>query len=379
MRIDTWSLTSLQQRLVKNRRAFDKACPVLLVAAGGESSDAPALRKHAAEDRDAGGTGRIAARDGGFETGCEETGAWKGVVGNGPQTVRSRLPARTKRWNWPLSWTSFSQDQGNAPTACAKGGVGLLASLSEVGKRKFRLVYLLMTLFWIPGVFLIIVILWDAFEVMLLPVPVRRRVRVVLIFFRLTWKLWSGLAGLLPEGERRERLLGIYGPLSLVVLILTWIVGLISGFGLIDASVRGGNAIIPSLFQSLYFSGVTFFTIGYGDVIPLSSAMKMTMVVEAGCGLGFLALVIGYLPVLYQLFARREAHVILLDERAGSPPTATTLLRRHAEGRSLDALEELLREWELWSAELLESHMSYPMLSYYRSQFPNQSWLASLA
>ena len=242
-----------------------------------------------------------------------------------------------------------------------------------------QLVYLLMNLFWIPGVFLIIIILWDAFEVMLLPAPIRRRVRVVLMFFRLTWKLWSGLAGLLPEGERRERLLGIYGPLSLVVLILTWIVGLISGFGLIDASVRGGNAIIPSLFQSLYFSGVTFFTIGYGDVIPLSSAMKMTTVVEAGCGLGFLALVIGYLPVLYQLFARREAHVILLDERAGSPPTATELLRRHAEGRSLDALEELLREWELWSAELLESHMSYPMLSYYRSQFPNQSWLAALA
>jgi hypothetical protein len=104
-----------------------------------KSSDAPALRKHAAEDRDAGGTGRIAARDGGFQIGCEETGAWRGVVGNGPQTVRSRLPARTKRWNWPLSWTSFSQDQGNAPTACAKGGVGLLASLSEVGKRKFRL------------------------------------------------------------------------------------------------------------------------------------------------------------------------------------------------------------------------------------------------
>src|SRR5208282_5245375 len=84
----------------ENRRAFDKGCPLLLVAAGGEASDAPALRKHAAEDRDAGGTGRIAAGDGGFQIGCEETGAWRGVVGNGPQTVRSRLPARTKRWNW---------------------------------------------------------------------------------------------------------------------------------------------------------------------------------------------------------------------------------------------------------------------------------------
>src|SRR5580704_12802401 len=218
-----------------------------------------------------------------------------------------------------------------------------------------------MRYFWIPDVSLITIILWDAFEVMLLPVPIRRKMRLVLIFFRSTWKLWSGLAQLLPEGERRERLLGIYGPLSLMVLIVTWIAGLVSGFSLIDASVRAGNELIPSLFQSLYFSGVTFFTIGYGDVIPLSPAMKLTAVVEAGCGLGFLALVIGYLPVLYQLFARREAHVMLLDERAGSPPTAATVLRRHAEGHSLDALEELLREWELWSAELLESHMSYPM------------------
>ena len=118
----------------ENRRAFAQACPLLLVAACGEPSDAPTLWKHAAEDRDAGGTGRIAARDGGFQIGCEETGTWRGVVGNGPQTVRSRLPARAKRWNWPLSWTSFSQDQGNAPTACAKGGVGLSASLIRGGK-----------------------------------------------------------------------------------------------------------------------------------------------------------------------------------------------------------------------------------------------------
>ena len=81
-------------------------------------------------------------------------------------------------------------------------------------------------------------------------------------------------------------------------------------------------------------------------------AMKAVAVVEAGCGLGFLALVIGYLPVLYQLFARREAHVMLLDERAGSPPTATELLKRHADGHSIDSLEQLLREWEVWASEL---------------------------
>jgi hypothetical protein len=107
-------------------------------------------------------------------------------------------------------------------------------------------------------------------------------------------------------------------------------------------------------FQALYFSGITFFTVGYGDLVPRSSVMKAVGVVEAGCGLGFLALVIGYLPVLYQLFARREAHVMLLDECAGSPPTATELLKRHADGHSLDALDFLLRGWGVWSSELLE-------------------------
>jgi hypothetical protein len=104
-----------------------------------------------------------------------------------------------------------------------------------------------------------------------------------------------------------------------------WVGGLVLGFGLIHFALRPDSFV-----QALYFSGITFFTVGYGDLVSRSIAMKAVAVVEAGSGLGFLALVIGYLPVLYQLFARREAHVMLLDERAGSPPTATELLKRHS-------------------------------------------------
>ena len=126
-------------------------------------------------------------------------------------------------------------------------------------------------------------------------------------------------------------------------------------------------------------SGVTFFTLGYGDVVPHGTMARGLSVVEAGTGIGFIAVVIGYLPVLYQFFSRREAHVIQLDGRAGSPPTAVTMLCRHAEGGGLDQLNVLLREWEIWGSELLESHLSYPMLAYYRSQHHNQSWLTALA
>jgi hypothetical protein len=113
-------------------------------------------------------------------------------------------------------------------------------------------------------------------------------------------------------------------------------------------------------------------------VFPHTRPARFVTVVEAGTGFGFLALVISYLPVLYQSFARREANISLLDARAGSPPTAAELLRRYATGHGLADLDPLLREWELWSAGLLESYISYPPLAYFRSQHDNQSWLAAL-
>jgi hypothetical protein len=126
-------------------------------------------------------------------------------------------------------------------------------------------------------------------------------------------------------------------------------------------------------------SGVTFFTVGYGDLVPQTRLGRLISVLEAGTGLGFIALVIGYLPVLYQLFSGREAHVIKLDGRAGSPPTASGLLQRHSGEDGIAQISMLLRDWESWGSELLESHLSYPMLAYYRSQHHDQSWLAALA
>jgi hypothetical protein len=128
----------------------------------------------------------------------------------------------------------------------------------------------------------------------------------------------------------------------------------------------------------LYVSGTTLFTLGLGDVVPHSLGARTLIICESGVGLGFVALVIGYLPVLYQAFSRREVSIALLDARAGSPPTAAEILRRHGFEGGEEALIELLAEWERWSAEILESHISYPILCYYRSQHDNQSWLSAL-
>jgi hypothetical protein len=132
-------------------------------------------------------------------------------------------------------------------------------------------------------------------------------------------------------------------------------------------------------FSYLYFSGSTFFTLGLGDVVTNTRLGRGLTVVESGIGLGFLAIVVSYLPVLYQAFSRRELNISLLDARAGSPSTAAELLRRHFNDGKFEELGAFLRDWERWAAELLESHLSYPVLAYYRSQHSNQSWLAALA
>ncbi len=131
-----------------------------------------------------------------------------------------------------------------------------------------------------------------------------------------------------------------------------------------------------SYLESLYLSGTTFITLGMG--VPHTRMARAVLVLEAGVGFGFLALVISYLPVLYQSFAQRETNILLLDARAGSPPTAAELFRRYAKGHGLAALDPLLKEWEIWSADLLETYISYPVLAYFRSQHDNQSWLAAL-
>jgi voltage-gated potassium channel Kch len=232
---------------------------------------------------------------------------------------------------------------------------------------------------FIVGLALIALTLQDAFEVVLLPRRVPGRIRFTSLFFRGGWTMWRAAASLTPSGPARERFLSIFGPLAMLALFCAWAAALIIGFGLIQWG--GGHASEPaaSLASRLYLSGATFFTLGYGDVTPRTDLDRLAAVVEAGVGFGLIALVIGYLPVLYQLFSRREAHVLQLDARAGSPPTAAILLRRHVEAGAVDRLDELLRAWEVWGAELLESHLSYPMLAYYRSQHDDQSWLAALA
>jgi hypothetical protein len=238
----------------------------------------------------------------------------------------------------------------------------------------------------VPGVFaagviLFLVVIWDAFEAIILPRRVTRKFRLTRMFYRDTWKLWKLMISFVRAPKSRETLLGFYGPISLLVLVGIWATGLVFSFGLMQFGA--GSAVLmnngPSSFNTdMYLSGTTFFTLGLGDVVPRSGLARFLVVTEAGFGFGFLAAVIGYLPFIYGSFATREVDISLLDSRAGTPPTAGELLRRHSYPNGQEALSVLLKDWERWCAELMESHLSYPVLAFFRSQHDNQSWVASL-
>jgi Ion channel len=233
----------------------------------------------------------------------------------------------------------------------------------------------------IAGIASILAILLDAFETVVLPRRVQRSFRLTSWFYRRTWIPYRSLAGRIPSRARRENFLSYFGPLSLIFLLILWAAGLIFGFALLQYGVGehfrlSGDPLTFGLL--VYHSGETFFTLGYGDIIPNSGLARALAVVEAGLGFGFLGVVIGYLPTIYSSFSRREIEISLLDARAGSPPSAAELLSRFGNSPQQAVLDQIFKDWERWAAEVLESHLSYPALSFFRSQHNNQSWLGAL-
>lgn len=227
----------------------------------------------------------------------------------------------------------------------------------------------------------ILFVLLEAFEVLVLPRRIERPLRLTVVFYRLAWRLWVAISHRVSP-EKRDNFLSVFGPLSLLLLLTFWAAGLIFAFATLHWSLHSQISSpekIPHWSTYLYLSATTFITLGYGDVAPRSGLARVMTDVEAGVGFGFLAIVIGYLPVLYGAFSKREVEIALLDARASSPPSAGALLSRIGSCPDLGDLAEMLRDYERWAAELLESHLSYPVLMYYRSQHDRQSWLAALA
>jgi Ion channel len=228
---------------------------------------------------------------------------------------------------------------------------------------------------------LIFSVLRDIFAVVIQPRYVTGRALRSFGVYRLLWAPYAGAARRIRSSSRREVFLRFYGPLAMLFRLSVWAMGLVISFALLQWTF--GSALTtptgPSNFGiDLYMSGTTFFTLGLGDIFPHAFPARVFTVMEAGTGLGMLAVVIGYLPVIYQAYSERERILPRLDTRAGSPPIAVQMLCRYSRTQNKEALNQYLYDWEGWITQLLESHISHPYLAFFRPLHEGVSWLAAL-
>jgi cbb3-type cytochrome oxidase subunit 3 len=228
------------------------------------------------------------------------------------------------------------------------------------------------------GAIVVLGTLTDVIGTLVVARGLRGHLRGARLFYAVTWRGWSAAGRRIRSEERRERWLSAYGPLSLLTLMLIWLVALLVGWALVADGWQSGLKGAHGFVSVLYFSGTSLLTLGFGDIIARSSILRFTTLAEAITGLGTIALVISYLPALYGAYGRREAQLLTLDDPTGERIQPSDLVTLHATGGDLDRLDRYFESWERWTAEVLESHVSYPMLAYFRSQHPGQSWITAL-
>lgn len=228
------------------------------------------------------------------------------------------------------------------------------------------------------GIAIVLAVLYDLLVSVVVPRPAPGRWRVTNLAYRLTWQPFRWL-GVRAGTERRERLLGAYAPAMVIAVLGAWVVLLTLGYGLVFWSLRDQLRPVPSgLGTSLYFSAIVLLTLGFGDIVPIGSVARAAVLAEAGTGLLTVALVISMLFSLYGNFMRREALVITLDASAGAPPSGVLLLETSRKLKMPELLDQTFTEWRAWSAELLDTHLAYPQLNYFRSSHDNESWVSAL-
>jgi hypothetical protein len=193
------------------------------------------------------------------------------------------------------------------------------------------------------------------------------------------WPLWRRYALRIHPTWRREEFLATFAPFAIMFLLVTWVVVLVLGYGLaFHALADQVRPRIEDFGTALYMAGVSFLTLGYGDLVPVGMAARMLSLVAAASGLWLVALVISLAFNLYGSFARREVLVLLLDARAGVPPSGVTMLETFGREEMLSDLPDTFARYEAWTAEMLDSHLAYPLLPFFRSSHDGQSWVSAM-
>ena len=197
------------------------------------------------------------------------------------------------------------------------------------------------------------------------------------VITQITWKFARTIASLVPPGRRREALLSLYAPTLVLLLLAVWVAQQILGFALIWWGF-GGIDGVESFADTVYYSGVVFFTVGFGEVVPAGTIPRFGALLEAFAGVLTTALVIGYLPALYSAYSDRERLLMTLDDGTEGRVTPTNLICAWSPDGQPDRINERFREWETWVTGVLETHTTHPMLRLFRSHHEGQNWITAL-
>jgi len=230
----------------------------------------------------------------------------------------------------------------------------------------------------ILGVFLLVLTLWDVFQTIVVPRPTPGTFRLARYVVRGSWRVVRAIGRRRPA-DARDWLYGLFGPAIAIGLLITWLAGLVLGYGLVLYGIRDQIRPVPeSLGTTVYFAATSLLTLGFGDIVAEGTVARILVLVAAATGLGVVALVVTFLFSIYGSYQSRELEVIRLQATAGAPPSAVALLEAFAQLELRDRLPAFFVVWQRWAAEVLDSHVAYPVLMYFRSSHDNLSWVSAL-
>ncbi|MHB8433694.1 MAG: potassium channel family protein [Candidatus Tyrphobacter sp.] len=221
----------------------------------------------------------------------------------------------------------------------------------------------------------------DIFQAVIVPRAPTLSYRISFIVWRSLWKVWPAIGKRLypHDAARREEFFATFAPLALIVMLITWVLVLVLGYGAVMWGLRGELAPVPrSYFDAAYFAGTSFLTIGFGDIVARQGFARFVSLCAAASGLGVVSITTAYLFALFGTFQRRESFIVTFAARAGSPPSAVGLYEIAAMTHTRSSLCDLMREAQGWTAALMESHLAYPVLAFFRSSHDDQSWVGTL-
>ncbi|MBD5634317.1 MAG: two pore domain potassium channel family protein, partial [Candidatus Eremiobacteraeota bacterium] len=234
-----------------------------------------------------------------------------------------------------------------------------------------------MQLLWLaPGLAIVIITLLDVFQTVLVPRPTGRRWRPSAFLTRGAWKAWGFVAQRYLAVEAREDVLGAFAPLMLVMLLAFWIASLIVGYGLAFYALREQIKPVPGFFDSLYFAGTSLLTIGYGDITPTGGMVRVLSICAGASGFGAFSIITTFLFALFGAYQTREAYVVMFSNRYGAPPSGVHFIEAYSEFDDIEGLRATLREAQVFISQVLETHLAYPVLTYFRSTHDGISWIA---